>query len=85
MNHLAKGRFHSRTVSNGLNHVTYFFACSAQNASGSAAAASYRLRSLTLALARNSGLGANVRRSSSRVSIVLALSLIATSWTVWRN
>jgi hypothetical protein len=39
------------------------------------------LELVTLALERNSALGANVRRSSSRVSIVLALSLIATSWT----
>ncbi len=33
-NHFAKGRFHSSTVSKGLYQLTYFFACSAQNALG---------------------------------------------------
>jgi len=61
-------------VFHGLNQCSCD-ACSAQNASGSLAARSYQLRSLTIALPRNASLGGNLRFSCSRASIsVMAIN-----------
>src|SRR2546426_356834 len=67
-NHLAKGRSHSRVLSNGFVQSTRSRAMRAQNASKSRSASSYRL-AFALACAVNAGSGGNVRRSASRFSI----------------